>query len=136
MHQSTTPSLSQTIWPRWASTLFPTVPIVQTLLPVTFGCSLSSQAVVKWQLRRGKRLWWRSLTHWHKKISMGVVGTVQLVYCSWRRLLWRGVEFHVCTINKSAHMKKVWKLIVCPSYMRRAKDMPPKSKGDRDVLVV
>ena len=23
----------------------------------------------------------------------------------------RGLEFHVCTINKSAHMKKVWKLI-------------------------
>ena len=23
----------------------------------------------------------------------------------------RGDEFHVCTINKSAHMKKVWKLI-------------------------
>ena len=26
-----------------------------------------------------------------------------------------GLEFHVCTINKSAHMKKVWKLIVCTS---------------------
>ena len=39
-----------------------------------------------------------------------VVGTVQ-VHCSWRRLLRRGLEFHVCTINKSAHMKKVWKLI-------------------------
>ena len=23
----------------------------------------------------------------------------------------RGLEFYVCTINKSAHMKKVWKLI-------------------------
>ena len=42
MHQSTTPSLSQTIWPRWASRQFHTIPIVQTLLPVTFpklrGC--------------------------------------------------------------------------------------------------
>ena len=28
-----------------------------------------------------------------------------------RRLLGRGLEFHVCTINKSAHTKKVWKLI-------------------------
>ena len=28
MHQSTTPSLSQTIWPRWASRQFLTVPIV------------------------------------------------------------------------------------------------------------
>ena len=28
MHQSTTPSLSQTIWPRWASTQFLSLPIV------------------------------------------------------------------------------------------------------------
>ena len=33
MHQSTTPSLSQTIWPRWASRQFLTLPIIQTLLP-------------------------------------------------------------------------------------------------------
>ena len=33
------------------------------------------------------------------------VGTVQ-VHCSWRRLLRRGLEFHVCTINKSASTKK------------------------------
>ena len=45
MQQSTTPSLSQTIWPRWASRQFLGLPIVQTLLPVTFGYSLSSQAV-------------------------------------------------------------------------------------------
>ena len=42
MHQSTTPSLSQTIWPRWASRQSHTLPIDQTLLPVTFGYSLSS----------------------------------------------------------------------------------------------
>ena len=35
-----------------------------------------------------------------------VVGTVQEVHCSWRRLLRRGLEFHVCTINKSARTKK------------------------------
>ena len=29
----------------------------------------------------------------------------------------RGLEFHVCTINKSAHTKKVWILIVCTSYI-------------------
>ena len=34
-----------------------------------------------------------------------------LEHCSRRRLLGRGLEFHVCTINKSAHTKKVWKLI-------------------------
>ena len=33
MHQSTTPSLSHTIWPRWTSTQFLSLPIVQTLLP-------------------------------------------------------------------------------------------------------
>ena len=62
MHQSTTPSLSQTIWPRWASKQFLSLPMVQTLLPVTFGYSLSSEAVVMRQLRRWKRLWWKSLT--------------------------------------------------------------------------
>ena len=45
-----------------------------------------------------------------------VVGTVQQMHFSRRRLLQRGLEFHVCTINKSAHTKKVWKLIVCTSY--------------------
>ena len=36
MHQSTTSSLSQTIWPRWASRQFLSLPIVQNLLPVIF----------------------------------------------------------------------------------------------------
>ena len=71
MHQSTTPSLSQTIWPRWASTHFLSLHIVQTLLPVTFAYFLSSQAVVMRQLRRWKRLWRRSLTRSHKRTSMG-----------------------------------------------------------------
>ena len=70
MHQSTTPSLSQTIWARWASRQFLSLPIVQTLLPVTFGYSLSSEAVVMRQLR-WKRLWWSSLTRSHKRTSMG-----------------------------------------------------------------
>ena len=42
--------------PRWASRQFLTVPIVQTLLLVTFGYSLSSEAVVLRQSRRWKRL--------------------------------------------------------------------------------
>ena len=55
--------------------------------------------------------------HWHAHTRglpwglLEVVGTVQQVHCSRRRLLQRGLEFHVCTINKSAHTKKVWKLI-------------------------
>ena len=71
MHQSTTPSLSQTIWPRWASRQFLILPIVENLLPVTFGYSLSSEAVVMRQLRRWKRLWRRSLTCSCKRTSMG-----------------------------------------------------------------
>ena len=38
-------------------------------------------------------------------------GALQKLHCSWRRLLRRGLEFHMCTNNKSAHTKKVWKLI-------------------------
>ena len=75
MHQSTTPSFSQTIWPRWASGQFLTLPIVQTLLTVTFGYSLSSEAVVMRQLRRWKRLWRRSFTRSHKRTSMGPSGS-------------------------------------------------------------
>ena len=61
--------------------------------------------------------------HWHahtKGLPWGiseVVGTVQQVHCSRRRLLRRRLEFHMCTINKSAHTKKVWKLIVCTAYV-------------------
>ena len=111
----TTPSFSQTIWPRWTSKQFLTLPIVQGLLPMTWY-SLSSEAVVMRQLRRWKRLW-----HWHAHTSglpwglPEVVGTIQ-VHCSRRRLLRRGLEFHVCTFIKSAHTKKVLKLIVCSSY--------------------
>ena len=43
-----------------------------------------------------------------------VVGTVQKVHCSQRRLLRRGLEFHVCTINKSAHTKKAGNLSYAP----------------------
>ena len=63
--------MSLTIWPRWASRHFLSLPIVQTLLPVTFGYSLTSEAVVMWQLSRWKRLWRRSLTRSHKRTSMG-----------------------------------------------------------------
>ena len=34
-----------------------------------------------------------------------------------RRFFRKGLEFHVCTITKSAHTKKVRKLIVCTSYI-------------------
>ena len=56
--------------------------------------------------------------HWHahtRGLSWGlpeVVGTVQQVHCSRRRSLLRWLEFYVYTIIKSAHTKRVWKLIV------------------------
>ena len=56
MHQSTAPSLSQIIWSRWASRQFLSLPIVQTLLPVTFGYSLSSEAVVMRQIEEMKEV--------------------------------------------------------------------------------
>ena len=55
--------------------------------------------------------------HWHTHtrgppwVLPEVVGMVEQVHCSWRRSLRRRLEFHVCTINKSTHTKKVWKLI-------------------------
>ena len=55
--------------------------------------------------------------HWHAQTwglrwgLLEVVRTVDQVHCSRRRLLRRGLEFYVCTIKKSAHTKKVWKLI-------------------------
>ena len=88
--------------------------IVQTLLPVAFGYSLSSETIVMRQLRRWKRLWRRSSTRSHKKTSMGPSrscwnGTTSAMQPE--EITSRGLEFHVCTINKSAHTKKVWKLI-------------------------
>ena len=70
-----TPSLSQTIWARWASRQFLTLPKVKTLLPVTFAYSLSSEAVVMRQMRRWKRMWRRSLTRSHKRTPMSHYGS-------------------------------------------------------------
>ena len=112
VHQFTTPSLSQTIWPRWASTQFLSIAIVQTLLPVTFGYFRSSEAVVMRQLTRWKRLWRRSLTRSHKRTSMGPsrscwIGTSALQP---EEITSNGTRVS-CTINKIGHTKKVWKLI-------------------------
>ena len=114
MHQSTTPSLSRTIWPRWASRQFLTLPLVQTFLPVTFGYSLSSRKILEAVIMKQGDERVCDEGHWHahtRGLPWGlpeVVGTVQQVHCSRRRLLRRGLE---CTINKSTYTKKVWKLI-------------------------
>ena len=73
--QCTSPQLHPCHWlfeSDGQSRQFLSLPIVETLLPVTFGYSLNSGAVVLKQLRRWKRLWRRSLTHSHKRTSMGL----------------------------------------------------------------
>ena len=102
MHQSTTPSLSKTIWPRWASRQFLTLPIVQSY---DFAQRLSLWD--NWGDERGC-----DECHWHghtRGLPWGpaeVVGTVQQVHCNRRRLLRSGLEFHVFTIYKSVRTKK------------------------------
>ena len=87
--------------------------LVQTLLPVTFGYSQSSEAqrLSLWDN------WGCDEGHWHARtrgLPLGlqdVAGAVQQMHCSGRWLLRRGLEFHLCTLHKSAHMKIIWKLI-------------------------
>ena len=70
--QCTSPQLHpcyKTIWARWASIQFLSLPIVQTLLPVTFGYSLSSEAVVIETIEE------MSLTRSHKRTCMGPSGS-------------------------------------------------------------
>ena len=120
MHQSTTPYMSQTIWPRWTSRQFLSLPRVQTLLPVTFAYSLSSEAVVMRQLRRLKMQWRRSLRRSHKETSMGSSrscwnGTTNALQPG--EITSKGTRVSCVYYQKSTHTKKVWKLIVCPSYI-------------------
>ena len=109
MHQSTTPSLSKTIWTRWASRPFLSLPIVQTLLPETFGYSLSSEAVVMRQQRRLKRLWRRWLIHSHKRTSMGPSrrccnGTTSALQPE--DITWKGTRISCVYYKLNAHTKK------------------------------
>ena len=76
MHQSTTPSLSQTIWRRWASRQFLIPPIVQTLLPVTFGYSLSSQAVFMREMKEAVTKVIDTLT---RGLPLGLAEVVEMV---------------------------------------------------------
>ena len=76
MHQSTTPSLSQTIWPRWASRQFLRGCRYETIEEmkeaVTAVIDTLTQEILPWGLPE-------------------VVVTVQQVHCSRRRLLRRGL---------------------------------------------
>ena len=101
---------------------FLTLPIVQTFLTVTFGYSLSSEAVVMRQLRRWKRLWQRSLTLSRKRTSMrasrscwnGITSALQS-----EEITSKGLEFHVCTINKSPRTKKSGNLFLWSLYAHK-----------------
>ena len=115
--QCTSPqqSLSQTIWPRWASRQFVTLPIVQTLLPCDFwlfpklrGCR--NETIEEMKEAVTKVIDTHTQEDFHGVLQK-LFERLKQVHCSRRRLLRRGLEFHVCTINKSAHTKKVWKLI-------------------------
>ena len=120
MHQSTSPSFSQTSWPRLESRQFLILTIVQTMLPVTFGYSLSSEAVVMRQLRRWKCAWRRSLTRSHKRTSMGPSrgfcnGTTSALQSEEITLkgTWVSCVYYQ---EKCPYEKKVWKLILWSSY--------------------
>ena len=120
IHQTTTQSLSQTIWLWWVSRQLLTLAIVLTLRSVTFAYSHAPEAVVMRQLRRWKRLWRRSLTRSHKRASMGPCrscwnGTTsglqpEEITSKWTRVL--RVYY-----KKSAHTKQAWKTIVCTLYL-------------------
>ena len=108
MLQSTTPSLSQTLWTRWYLWL--------SVIPWAQRLSLWDN----WGDERGC-----DEGHWHthtrglpcgpsRSCWNNFHGAFQKLLEHWsrRRLLRRGLEFHVCIINKSAPAKKkLWQLI-------------------------
>ena len=108
MHQSTAPSLSQTIWPRWHQHSS-TPSLLSRLCPLWLLVIPSTQRLPLWDNWGDER--GCDEGHWHANTRgppwdiAEVVGMVQ-VHCSQRSLLRRGLEFHVSTINKSAHTKK------------------------------
>ena len=69
-------------------------------------CSLWAQRLSLWGNWWDERGWDEGHWHAHTRGLAEVVGTVQQVHCSRRRLLRSGLEFHVSTINKSDHTKK------------------------------
>ena len=77
-----------------------------TIIVINFYRQLYCQPI-----QDGIKLFWHAHTHGLPWGLLEAVGMIQQVHCSRRRLFQRGVEFHVCTINKSAHTKKIWKLI-------------------------
>ena len=109
MHQSTTPSLSLTIWPKMGIKTVPHPPYSQDLAPCDFWLFPKLRDCRYETIEEMKE----AVTKFIDTVTQGdfhgglpEVGTVQKVHCSRRRLLWRGLEFHECTINKSGPYEK------------------------------
>ena len=122
LHQSLTPYSSQTILTKMGIKTLPQPPYSLDLAPCDYwlfpklrGCSYETIEEMKEAVTKVIDTLTRGLPRglWEDVVF------VQQVHCNRRILLRRGLEFHVCTINKSTHMKKVGKLIVCTSYVSR-----------------
>ena len=82
------------------------------LFPKLRGCRYET-------IEERKRLWLRSSTRSHKRTSIGpsrscwngTKSALQPEEVTSKRSWVSCVYYHVCTINKSTHTKKVWKLI-------------------------
>ena len=119
-HQSTIPSWSQTIWARWASTLFLCLPMDQNLLPCDFslfpklgGCRYGTVEEMKEAVTKVSDTLIQEDFH---EAFENLLERYKQVHFSRRRLLRKGLEFHLCTLNKIAHTNNVCKLIVCAYY--------------------
>ena len=77
------------------------------LFPKLSGCSYETNEEMKETVTKVIDMFTQEDFHW---VFQKLLERVQ-VHCSRRRLLRRGQEFHVCTINKRDHTKKFWKLI-------------------------
>ena len=96
----------------------PHAPYSPDVVLVTFAYSLGSrknlEAVVIEEMKEAMTKVIDTLTQGLPWGLPEVVGTVQQVHCNWRRLLRRGLEFHACTINKSALTKMSRNLSYAP----------------------
>ena len=102
IHQSTTPSLSQTIWPRWASR--PQPHFRSNLAPCDFWLFPKLRGYLYETIEEMKT----AVTKVIDAITEeGVHGVFQKLLEWYNKCIafWRGREFHVGIINKSAHTK-------------------------------
>ena len=80
------------------------------MFPETFCYSQSSESAFMRQLRKWKRLWRRSLTRLHKRTSMepsrSCCERCNKCTAAGGDYFEGGLEFHACTINKSAPYEK------------------------------